>query len=69
MPRVGERGEAALTSIDRLSTAGVAAPKRFAHWRDIFADIDRSMALEGDPDAFHGALTGLPAGDLQLMSG
>ena len=68
MPRVGERGEAALTSIDRLSTAGVAAPKRFAHWRDIFADIDRSMALEGEPEAFHGALTRLTAGDLQLMS-
>jgi AraC-like DNA-binding protein len=51
-----------------LSTAVVAAPKRFAHWQDIFASIDRSMALEGEPEAFHGALTQLTAGDLRLMS-
>jgi AraC-like DNA-binding protein len=51
-----------------VSTAGVAAPKRFAHWQDIFADIDRSMALEGEPEAFHGALTRLTVDDLQLMS-
>ena len=68
MPRSSTAGEAALATIDRVSTANVAAPKRFAHWRDIFADIDRSMALEGEPEAFHGALTRLSAGDLQLMS-
>lgn len=68
MHAVGNAGEAALTNIDRLSTAGVAAPKRFAHWQDIFADIDRSMALEGEPEAFQGALTRLIAGDLQIMS-
>jgi AraC-like DNA-binding protein len=68
MPRLSIAGEAALASIDRVSTAGVAAPKRFAHWQDIFADIDRSMALESEPEAFHGALTRLTAGDLQIMS-
>jgi AraC-like DNA-binding protein len=68
MPEFRNAGEAALANIDRLSTAGVAASRRFAHWKDIFADIDRSMALEGEPEAFNGALTRLTAGDLQLMS-
>lgn len=63
-----DRGEAALASIDRLSTAGLPASQRFAYWKGIFTDADRSMAIEGEPEAFHAALTRLTAGELELTS-
>jgi AraC family transcriptional activator of tynA and feaB len=61
-------GEVALVRIDRLSTDDVPAASRFDFWRGIFAERDQSMALEGDPGAFHGNLTRFTAGELKITS-
>jgi AraC family transcriptional activator of tynA and feaB len=68
MLRAGEREEATLARIDRLSTAGVPASQRHAYWQGLFDEPGLSMAIEGEPDTFHGALTTLTAGELALTS-
>jgi AraC-like DNA-binding protein len=61
-------GEAALASIDRLSTAGLPASERLAYWRSIFARGGQSLAIDAEPDSFEGVLTRLTDGELELIS-
>jgi AraC-like DNA-binding protein len=46
----------------------VPASQRHAFWKGLFAEPERSMAIAGEPETFHGALTRLTAGELELMS-
>src|SRR5262245_25157376 len=61
-------GEAALASIDRLSTAGLPSSERFAFWRNVFANGQQSLAIEGEPESFEGVLTRLTDGELEIAS-
>ena len=54
--------------IDRLSTADVPPSQRHTFWKGLFAEPERSMAIAGEPEMFHGALTRLTVGELKLMS-
>ena len=57
-----------LARIDRLCTADVPERQRYAYWQGLFAEPGRSVAIEGDPEGFHGTLTQLTAGEFVLMS-
>src|SRR5688572_20497516 len=63
-----EYGEATLASIDRLSTAGLPASERLAFWRNVVANGQQSLAIEGEPDSFEGVLTRLTDGELEITS-
>jgi AraC-like DNA-binding protein len=62
------RSTEAPVSIDRLSTTGLPASQRLAFWKDIFADAERGVAIEAEPDAFQGAFTKLTAGEFEITS-
>ena len=68
MSGVAQRREAVLARIERLSTASVPASRRLAYWRDIFADSERPITIEGESEGFYGALTRLTAEDLEITS-
>jgi AraC-like DNA-binding protein len=63
-----DRGEAALATIERLSTDGLPASERFAFWKDIFANGPQALAIEAERDSFEGALTKLTDGELEITS-
>jgi AraC-like DNA-binding protein len=55
-------------NIDRLSTAALPPSQRVAFWKNIFAAGDQTLSIETSPGAFHGALTRLSVGELELTS-
>jgi AraC-like DNA-binding protein len=55
-------------NIDRLSTAALPPSRRVAFWKNIFAAGDQSLSIETNAGAFHGALTRLSVGELELTS-
>jgi AraC family transcriptional activator of tynA and feaB len=61
-------GEAALASIDRLSTAGLPASERLAYWKGIFDRSGQSLAIDAEPGSFQGVLTRLTDGELEITS-
>lgn len=59
---------AALATIDLLSTAQVPPAQRVAFWKDIFAVGNQSLQIETPAESFHGILTRLSAGALEIAS-
>jgi len=62
------RLEATLARIDRWSTAGVPVSQRLALWSGIVTNNAGGMVIETEPESFHGALTRLVAGELEITS-
>lgn len=57
-----------MARIERLSTDHVPAAQRFDFWRDVFASPDRTMSIEGEPEAFQGTFARLVAGEFEMTS-
>lgn len=57
-----------MANIHRMSTSAVPPPERLAYWNDVCMGAYGATVVDAEPVGFHGVLTRLTAGDLQITS-